>query len=302
MSPPHPAADVVVLGEPLIEHDVRLPHDAWRVSGDAFNVAGAAAAAGGRVVMLTALGGDRDGDTVMQELQRRGVDTRLVRRGREATGRYTLSSDLQGERVFTYQRSGSAAATMSVRDWDAWGSAVLSSRVLVTSGITAALSPSCRELVVMAVREASEAGVHVVFDVNFRPSLTSAADARSVLDEVAPHASLVKVGCPDDSIPVLGSDEPEAIVRHLLRLAAAGVIVTCGRDPLLLAAGEDRELRVIAVQEDAVDTTGAGDVLVGNLAAGLAAGRPASFAIDQAMAAAAASTTVRGGAPVHRSG
>jgi sugar/nucleoside kinase (ribokinase family) len=290
------AWDVVVLGEPLIEHDSRLSVDVARVSGDAYNVAIAAAAIGAKVAILTTLGMDTDGTRVLTEFERNDVDTQFVHRVREPTGHYTIGNDDHAQRFFTYARSGSAASTMSTATSGSWAEVVRSSHVFVTSGITGALSATCRELVIATVEEASQAGVQVIFDVNYRSALTTAEGARSLLTDVASRCTLVKVGSPDDSVPVLGTTDPISIVSHLDALGAGGVVVTCGREPLILARDGEFQRYPVRLRET-IDTTGAGDVLVGTLAACIANHKPLTESVQLAMDAAGESTSVFGGAP-----
>jgi len=63
-------------------------------------------------------------------------------------------------------------------------------------------------------------GPRVVYDPNFRARLTSPAAARDALRRVAPNAALVTPSCPDDTVELLGTDDPAtaaAAVRELGR-------------------------------------------------------------------------------------
>jgi 2-dehydro-3-deoxygluconokinase len=59
--------------------------------------------------------------------------------------------------------------------------ALLNTRLLHLTGITPALSPSCREIVSEAIRKARQRGVPISFDVNFRQKLWSETEARDTL-------------------------------------------------------------------------------------------------------------------------
>jgi 2-dehydro-3-deoxygluconokinase len=57
-------------------------------------------------------------------------------------------------------------------DRDVWGAQSLAgSRVVHLSGITAALSDSCRDMVTYALTERPISGALFSFDVNYRPAL-----------------------------------------------------------------------------------------------------------------------------------
>jgi len=300
--------DVLVLGEPLLEHHAdtagrRTAEDA--ISGDAFNAACAAALAGARVALLTALGRDEGGERVLAELERRGIGTEHVHRDDRPTGAYTVAPDADGTPAFTYQRAGSAASALEPAHLAPWRSLIEAAPVLVTGGICAALGPGSEALVHEAAAVSARAGRIVCYDVNFRPRLTTPGDALRALRGVARHCGLIKIATPGDSEPLLGRTCPAEVIAALRGHTGAAVIVTDGERPLTLScAGLDTRFPVFPAPAF-VDATGAGDVLLGTLAAVLARGTPLGTghctdlrsALPEAMAAAAVSTGRRGGAP-----
>jgi sugar/nucleoside kinase (ribokinase family) len=304
--------DVVVLGEPMVERHrtadgILTAGDS--VSGDAFNAACAAALAGARVAMLTVLGTDSAGDLVLDELARRGVDPSLVRRAGQPTGAYTVTPDEHGQPRFRYERAGSAASTLAPALLEHWGPVLDGTPVLITSGITSALSPTAAALVSAAVARVAAAGGAACYDVNFRPNLTTPHLARRALLSVAPACRLVKLASPGDSEPLLGLTEPAAVSAALRQLSNQlsgqhgnkhgnpAVAVTRGARPLLVTDGAaTTEYPAIALPTP-VDSTGAGDTLLGTLAAALARGEDLAAAAPLAVVAAGLSTQHRGGAP-----
>lgn len=292
--------DVVVLGEPMIElhRDAQgRPTAPDAVSGDAYNAACAAALAGARVTLLTVLGQDEAGDAVIADLQSRGVGVRQIQRATQATGSYTISPGIDGAPVFTYQRAGSAASTLGPAHLAGWVAVLDATKVLVTSGITGALSDTASTLVAAAAARVAAAGGTVCYDVNFRAALTDAGRASRLLGDVVPHARLVKIASPGDSKPLLGVTDPAQVTAALRQLTDAAVLVTRGADPLELTDGVTTTTRSVTRMPDAVDATGAGDALLGTLAAALSRGDTPSGAVPMAMAAAALSTQHPGGAP-----
>ncbi len=293
--------DVVVLGEPMVERHVDAdgrPSAPDAVSGDAFNAACAAALAGARVGLLTALGTDEGGDRVLAELTARGIGVEHVVRDGRPTGAYTIHPDPSGQPVFSYQRAGSAASALDPAALEpdtpaAWGPVLAATPVLLTGGIMAALTPGTEALVRAAVRMSASA----CFDVNFRPKLTSPGDALRVLRAVAPDCAVVKIGSPGDSGPLFGLTGPDEVAAAVGALTSGTVVVTAGEDPLVTAGPDGLTRHPVPPSPGFVDPTGAGDVLIGTLAARLALGDPPRTALPEAMAAAALSTAHRGGAP-----
>jgi ribokinase len=90
-----------------------------------------------------------------------------------------------------------------------------------------------------------------------------------------------------------GEDDPGRAGRALHARTGAPVLVTLGADGALLVDG-DAATALPAPAVEVVDTTGAGDVLCGVLAAGLAAGERLEDAARRAVEAASASVRSAG--------
>jgi 2-dehydro-3-deoxygluconokinase len=287
--------DVVIIGEPLVEFSAAEPlttAGTFRLSfsGDALNAAVAAASAGAHVALVTRTGEDEFGERLIAFADGHGVDTRWMWRGPGHTGAYAVGADLTGERAFAYMRSGSAASRLSPADVAA--APVARAKVVLLSGITAALSESCAATVVHAAEEARGA---VVYDPNFRGRLTTERAATEVLAKVAPHAALVVPSCPTDSRALLGTTDHVRAASACLALGAAAVAVTRGGEGVHLADG-DRRLDLPVIEAPSlVDATGAGDAFAGVLAARLALGASLVDAVRGGTAAAALSLGGQGG-------
>ncbi|GAA2008527.1 hypothetical protein JL107_15680 [Nakamurella flavida] len=286
--------DVIVLGEVLLEVATTEPMRAGAyarlgVSGDALNVAAAAAATGARVGLLAVLPPDWLGDAVEARVAELGVDTRLLRRRPGQQGVYVVHSDPDGQREFSYARSQSVGSTLSPADLV--GTGLETAGAVVTGGIAAAISESARAAVIQAASTARQ----FVFDPNFRPALTRPAAAAAVLAAVAPHAALLTPSHPRETTALLGIDRPFHAAQYLLGLGAKRIAVTCGSAGALLAEpGWAAELAPFSAPA-VVDQTGAGDSFVGSLTARLVAGEDFLGAARYAAAAAALSVGGQGG-------
>ncbi|GAA1832767.1 carbohydrate kinase family protein [Microlunatus capsulatus] len=288
------AFDVVVLGEVLLEVGTEQPFGhgvpaRLQVSGDALNVAACAAAAGARVGLACVLTDDELGDAVLARVDELGVSTALVRRRRGQQGMYLVHSDPEGQREFAYARSGSVGSSLSVDDLDL--DVLAEAGAVVASGITCAVSASAAA----AVRTAAGVASRFVYDPNFRPRLTSAAEAGVVLRELAARAWLVTPSFPGETSALLGVGSAVEAGRALRALGAEAVAVTCGAEGVQLVAGSG-ETWVDAVPAPAVlDQTGAGDAVVGTLTARLVRGDDLVTATGLAVAAASLVVGGRGG-------
>ena len=285
------AYDVVVLGEVLLEVGTEQPFGhgvpaQLQVSGDALNVAASAAAAGARVGLACVLTDDELGDALVARIGELGVSTDLVQRRRGQQGMYLVHSDPEGEREFVYARSASVGSSLSVADLDL--ELLAGAGAVVASGITCAISSSAAE----AVRTAARAASRFVYDPNYRPRLTTAAEAAAVLAELAPSAVLVTPSSPLETSALLGVNSALEAGRALRGLGADAVAVTCGARGVQLVS-DAGEAWVDAVPAPAVvDQTGAGDAFVGTLTARLVLG---DDLVTAARLGAAAASLVVGG-------
>ncbi|MEU5218834.1 sugar kinase, partial [Streptomyces sp. NPDC020807] len=228
--------DVVCLGESMVTF---LPSQGGRladvpsftraIGGAESNVACALAAAGHRVRWVGRVGRDGFGDHLVEAIGGYGVDVSGVGRdaGR-ATGVYFRTDVERGEEghEVAYYRAGSAASAMSLANVPYAAVGGVGVRILHLTGITAALSDSCRELVRGLVRREWPGRPSVVsFDVNYRPGLWADRDvAGEVLLGLAREADVVFVGV-DEAEALWGVRGAEG-VRALL--PEPGVVVVKG--------------------------------------------------------------------------
>jgi 2-dehydro-3-deoxygluconokinase len=285
--------DVVVLGEVLLEVSTEAPvadgvPARLGVSGDALNVAAAAAAAGARTALLTVLGTDELGDAILARIVELGVSTDLVVRAPGRQGLYFVHSDPDGDREFTYLRSGSVGSTLAPEHVDE--TVFASAGAVVASGITCAISDSARAAV---LRAASLAG-RFVFDPNHRPRLTTAEATLAVISELAPRTSLMTPSFPVET-RLLGADSPSEATERLRGLGVDAVAVTCGSRGVHVADGDSERFIDSVPAPSVIDQTGAGDAFIGSTVARIVAGESLDEAVRFGVAAASLVVGGRGG-------
>lgn len=176
------------------------------IGGAESNVACHLAAAGHRAAWVSALGDDALGRRVRRDIAAHGVDVSAVTMDPSApTGLY-LKDPGQG---VVYYRAGSAASRMGPETLERLDLA--SARIVHLTGITLALSESCRALVHAAIAAAREAGALVSVDVNHRPALwDSTEEAAREIRAAAEQADVLLVGR-DEAEVLWGTATPDAI-------------------------------------------------------------------------------------------
>jgi 2-dehydro-3-deoxygluconokinase len=173
-----------------------------------------------------------------------------------------------------YDRKHSAAAALGFEDAP-WEALIAASARIHLSGITPALGPSCRALVTHVAALSAAAGKPVSYDLNYRATLTTAAEARAMLDTVAPHLELFVVA-ERDAQGVLGFTEAAERLAEAIAARYGVPLVALTRPPgeepgdLLLARGTLRHAPRYPVE--IVDRIGAGDSFIAGLLHGLLEG------------------------------
>jgi 2-dehydro-3-deoxygluconokinase len=251
------------------------------IGGSELNVACLLARLGRRAAWVSRLPEGPLGRIVDGEARRHGVDMSLVKwepadqGARQGLMFFEAGPAPRNARVI-YDRKSSAASGMTIDDAD-WPGLVAASRRVHLSGITPALSANCRTLVLEVAALAGRAGTPFSYDLNYRATLTTPAEAEAVLAAVAPHIELIVLA--------------ERDAQHVLRFGEAGErlaeavaarygvpLVALTRAPgaetgdIFLARGTIRYAPRYSVE--IVDRIGAGDSFVAGLVHGLLDGDP----------------------------
>ncbi|MFD8354639.1 sugar kinase [Streptomyces coelicoflavus] len=267
-----PRGPVVCLGETMAAMAPAPPHSLdgtesllVSVAGAESNVAMYLADLGLPVSWLSAVGDDALGRRVRAAVGRAGVDVSGVRTDpARPTGLLLKDPGAAGTRVHYYRR-GSAASALGpdVLDDERLGGAAL----LHLTGVTPALSPSCRALVERALDTPPERRAHAVsFDVNHRPALWPPDTAPEVLRDLADRADIVFVGL-DEAQDLWGAGLTEADVRGLLGRPRVLVVKDGGRGATAFTEGD--ACTVPALATEVVEPVGAGDAFAAGFLAGL---------------------------------
>ena len=242
------------------------------VGGSELNVACLLARLGRRTAWVSRLPEGPLGRVVVGEGRRHGVDMDHVTRveARQGLMFFEAGPAPRNARVI-YDRRNSAAAGMMMADAD-WPALVAASRRVHLSGITPALSDSCKAVVAAVAALAGQAGKPLSYDLNYRATLTTPREAEAVLAAVAPHLELLVVA-ERDAQHVLGFAEAGEKLAEAIAARYGTPLVALTRSPdaptgdIFLARGNIRHAPRYHVE--VVDRIGAGDSFVGGLIHGL---------------------------------
>ncbi|MDT0196753.1 sugar kinase [Arthrobacter sp. AB6] len=223
-----------------------------RPGGAESNVASHLAKMGHHVGWASVLGSDPLGDIIIDTLNSDGVDTASVMRHPDRPTAVYFKDPTGTETTVYYYRKGSAASSMSVQDVPAW--LRRAPRIVHLSGITPALSESCRALTRHIIFDRPFGDALISFDVNHRASLWGGQGGDELLD-LAQASDIVFVGR-DEAERIWGTTNAES-VRSLI--GRPGHLIV--KDGAHEAVGFTPEgtFREPALKVEVVDVVGAGD-------------------------------------------
>jgi 2-dehydro-3-deoxygluconokinase len=231
-----------------------------------------------RVDYVTALGDDAYSDGMLALWRDEGIATDLVARlpGR-LPGLYTIRTDAQGERTFTYWRSASAARNMlrGPRD-EQVGAALQGYHLIYLSGITLSILDPPQRAALLAIADQVRAhGGRVAFDGNYRPVGWASPDAACAAFEEMLRRVDIALPTFDDEQALFGLRDPLECADRLHRHGVAEVAIKLGRAGCYLSSAQFTGEAPAEPVDAVVDSTAAGDSFnAGYLAARLLGADP----------------------------
>ncbi len=277
---------------------VRL-EDAARMTvdlgGSSANIGAGICKLGGKAALVTRTSDDSIGSYCINRLRHYGVDTTHVAKvgGEFRNSLAVYESVVEGHRNVIY-RNGAADFQMDESDVEA----VEYERfgALITAGTVFAAEPS-RSATFRAFELAREAGLPIIFDVDYRPySWPSPEVAADVLSRAAAGCDMI-VGN-DEEFGFVAGDYAKGLdkARQLSETSADIVIYKMGQEGAITFAG-GKEIRTGIYPVDALKPTGAGDSFMAGLMTSLADGHDLKPAILRGSACASITVSRPGCAP-----
>jgi fructokinase len=270
---------IVCIGEMLIDFIPDLPSSGGVAGSPCYhphpggapaNVAVAIARLGGASRFIGKLSEDGFGQMLAQVLIDNHVDTLYLKTTRQAPTSLAMVTLLaNGERQFTFYRTGTADALLEVSDldWNAWQDAV----ICHAGSVSLSIEPS-RSATLAALDYTRQAGCIATFDANVRPALwASNADIQEAIEDVIGRTDVLKFSSEEavfmgelEALPATGPDVKQLYTLgvDLLTRGPSLVIITRNAQGALLMTA-DFQVEVPAPPVSPIDTTGAGDAFMG---------------------------------------
>ena len=258
---------------------------ATHIGGKGANQAAAVARSGVTPRLVSAVGEGADGEALLAELERRGVDTSAVQ---------TIPGIASGVALITVDATGENSIVV------AGGAATALHPQAAASAVVAHVAPGTvvlsqlelpLEVVDAALTAAHDLGARVVLN------LSPAQDIPSALVEMAdPLVLNAQEAATIAGMPVTDRAQAEAAAAHLVSRCRS-VVITLGPGGVVHAGAGDAPAFVPSSRVEVIDTTGAGDAFAGALAATLAQGRSMADAVASGVQAGAAAVQHVGAQP-----
>lgn len=265
------------------------------LGGSSANIAAGICKFGGKAALVTCVSDDSIGRFCVNRLAHYGVSAEYVR---PVGGEYRNSlalyeTVLEGHQSVIY-RNGAADFQMDMSDVQAVDYAQFGA--LITAGTVFAAEPS-RSATFRAFELAKDAGLPVIFDVDYRPYSWPSAEVASDVLSRAGALSDVIVGNDEEFGFMAGSiDKGLEKAKALAEQSAAIVIYKMGeKGAMTFAGGEQIKTGIYPVE--ALKPTGAGDSFMAGMMAAIAAGNDLKTAILKGSACAAIVVAKPGCAP-----
>lgn len=282
-------ADVLVIGEALVDIVESDDGDRELVGGSPANVAVGLARQGHDVRLLTRIGRDPRGERIAAQVSASGaaIDEQSWTDAATSTARARLRPD------------GSAEYDFAI-DWAVPTVPVAGLRVVHTGSIALFLEPG-GSTVVTVLRAAADTGSALVtLDPNIRPALVGAHEtALARFAQAAASADLVKLS--DEDAQWLYPDLDEEQVLHQIASYGPRLVVMTRGGAGAMGLGPGGVAAVAAVPVTVADTIGAGDAYMASLISS-ALDDPAIFEDGELFVAALHRAAVTAGITVSRAG
>lgn len=265
--------DILGIGECMIELDAAEPlatcnQFTRQVGGDVYNTLVACSRLGSKAGFFSRVAMDGFGHVLINHFDKENIDSRFVQRvslGRN--GLYFASVHPDNSHSFLYYRENSAASQMQPSQMTP--QVILETKVVYSSGITQAISPSARKTVLKAFQLAKQQDKLVAYDINFRPGLWKHKDeAMDAMVEVLPFVDVLLPSAEDLKLLFDFEDVPHMLEYFRLKGVPIVALKQGDEGVTLSFRGQEEFIRAYP-PETLVDTIGAGDAFNGGFLHGL---------------------------------
>ena len=242
-----------------------------------------------KVNIVTAVGTDEFSSNMVEYFQQQNIETDFVYRSNDKiAGLYSIKTDSEGERTFTYWRENSAARQVMKSIDSAEIEKMSQGDVFFFSGISlAVITPEDRPNFWQMVEKLKSAGVTIIFDPNYRARMWSSPDEAKQEYHQAFTLSNIALPGVDDFKQLYQLNTAEEVITFSEAYTFDELVIKNGEQGVVYIKDNKRTDIAITPVENVVDTTSAGDSFNGVFVGARTAGTNSNDAIKLASASAA---------------
>jgi fructokinase len=257
-------AKLISIGEALIDQVKQGVKLIGKFTGGApTNVAAMVANLGQSSVLLTKIGDDDEGKMILETLRRLGVDTNHIKiTDAHDTTVAKVQVDKKGQRTFTFDRRNAADLFLTKEDIDA---SLFEAGDILHFGSVNLVPSLSRKAHEFAIDTAKKNQVILSFDPNLRFSLwPNQLGLREAVKEFMIGVDIFKVT--EEELNFIFPDMSiEAAIEKVFQAKITWLILSKGDQGLVAYQAKQKPLVIKGNKVKVVDTTGAGDALIGAL-------------------------------------
>jgi len=213
-------------------------------------------------------GNDPFGRYIHHFVRGEGVDTEACLYTDEAPTAVFFKEKLSAKHLnIYYYRKHSAASFLGPEHIDE--DYISKAKVLHLTGITPALSESCKQAVFQAIKIAKKHGVQIVFDPNIRYKLWDSYDeAREVMLQIAEQSDIILPGL-DEAEFLTGKTEPEEVADTFIGNSDKTIVIKLGSQGAYYQNKHDSGYVQGYQVDEIIDPVGAGDGFAAGIISGV---------------------------------
>lgn len=291
--------DIVSIGETMVlftphtQGQMRYARNySSKIAGAETNTLIGLAKLGHKVGWISRVGEDEFGSFITSTVRGEGVDVSQVSTDNEAQTGVFFKEIMNEENIrMYYYRQLSAASKLAPSHIDE--DYIANSKYLYVTGITPALSETCRDSIFYAIELAKEHNKKVVFDPNIRRKLWNDEEARNTLLAIAERSDIVLPGINEGRF-LFGTDKCERIAELFHQIGVESVFIKLGEKGAYFSAPVEADYVEGFKVERVVDPVGAGDGFAAGLLSGFLDGKTMKESVQRGCAVGAMVTTVSG--------
>ncbi|WP_286133300.1 sugar kinase [Colwellia sp. UCD-KL20] len=214
---------------------------------------------------LSSVGKDGFSEEMLKVWKSEGIDSDFVKISEDKPiGIYSITTDDEGERSFSYWRDGSAA-TQLMQLVDVKQLTESSFDFVYLSGITLAIfSDEDKKKLMSLIDLLKSKGAKIVFDPNYRPRMWNSKEhAIHWLEEIYSRSDLVLPGLEDHS-DLLDQNDRESVISYMKKFNVNEQVIKCGKDGVYAYDEANKEYHLpFTPAAKQIDSTAAGDSFAG---------------------------------------